>query len=282
MVLAHCSGSAAGEPGLAGRPPIYNLSSDPADRYIADGLTDEITDLLARNKRLRVASRSSASQFDRKPLDREDLGRKLKVANVLEGSVEQSRDRVKIIARLERVSDGFQIWSNTYERPASDLFAVQSELAANVAGKLGGAPVIPVISHVPNPVAHDLVMKGRFDLQRVTTEGVLQAEREFQRAIDLDPDYSPGYLWLPKAKLAQGQARGSNYRTELERNGAQELSRKALQLDPALPDAYAILANLAMQYDWDWTTAERELQLALAGPPSAKAEASYAFLLIFH
>ncbi len=124
-------------------------------------------------------------------------------------------------------------------------------------------------------------MKGRFDLQRVTTDGVRQAEAEFQNAIDLDPNYAQAYVGLARAKMAEARARGSIYRTEIERDSAAELSRRALQLDPNLPEAHAVLAELAMQYDWDWSRAERELQLAVAGAPSATAELTYTSLLIF-
>jgi serine/threonine-protein kinase len=119
-------------------------------------------------------------------------------------------------------------------------------------------------------------------MQAANTDAVKRAEAEFQHAIDLDPNYAQAYLELARAKWAEARARGSNYRTELERNSAAELCHKALQLDPNLPDAHALLGELAMEYDWDWSTAERELRSALAGPPNAKAELSYAFFLIFH
>ncbi len=161
------------------------------------------------------------------------------------------------------------------------LFHVSSRVGAITAAKSGSVISGRSRSHVANPIAHDLVMKGRFDLQPATTDGVRRAEADFQRAIDIDPDYAQAYLELATAKLAEAGARGSIYRTELERDSAEELARKALQLDPNLPGAHAVLANLAMEYDWDWSRAERELRLALAGPPSAKAELSYAAFLIF-
>ncbi len=271
-----------GNPASVAVLPFANRSADPANQYLADGLTAEITDLLARNERVHVAARSSVSQFKAKPADLGDLGRRLKVSSVLEGSVERSGDRVKIICRLERASDGASVWSNTYECAASRLFAVESELAAGVAAKLAGGAAIPVLRHIPNPAAHDFVMKGRLDLQQATTQAVAQAEADFQHAISLDPDYGVAYLWLARANLAQAPARGSVYRTELERDNAEELSRKALQIDPNLPEAHAVLADLAMEYDWDWSKAERELLEALTGPPSAQTELTYAFFLIVH
>jgi TolB-like protein len=261
--------------------PFTDLTGDPADQYFSEGLTDEITDSLARIKTLRVMARSSAFQFKGKTVDVREVGRLLGVTNVLEGSVERSGDRVKIIAHLERTSDGSLLWSNTYERKASDLFAVQSELAAGIAGGLRVAAKVPKATHVPNAEAHDFVMKARYDTQQMTTESLTRAETEFQHAIDLDGEYGTAYLGLANAKYDQLAATGISYQTEAERKSVEQLFHKALELDPGLTDAHAMLAALAMQYDWDWGRAERELQLAAAGPASATAETYYAFLLIF-
>jgi TolB-like protein/Flp pilus assembly protein TadD len=261
--------------------PFANLSADPANQYFADGLTDEITDSLARLKTVRVIARSSAFQFKGKTPDIREVGRSLNVTNVLEGSVERSGDRVKIIAHLERVSDGSLLWSNTYERKASDLFAVQAELAAGIASSLKVASGAPGAKHVPNGEAHDLVIKARYEMQQMTTESVTRAETEYQRAIDLDPEYAAAYLGLANTKYDQFVARGSAFQTEAERGSAEQLLHKALELDPDLPTAHAMLATFAMQYDWDWDRAEREFRLAVSGPSSATAESFYAFLLVF-
>ncbi|HEY3936499.1 MAG TPA: hypothetical protein VGL97_03675 [Bryobacteraceae bacterium] len=261
--------------------PFTNLTADPANQYFSDGLTDEITDSLARLKTLRVIARSSAFQFKGKPVDVREVGRLLHVANVLEGSVERSGDRIRVIAHLERVSDGSQVWSNTYERRTSDLFAVQSELAAGIAGSLKAGEGVPATKHIPKPQAHELAIKARYDVQQMTTESLMRAEREYQQAIGLDPEYAAAYLGLASAKYDQFAARGSAYQTEGERKSAEQLFRKALELDPDLPAAHAMLAALAMQYDWNWSGAEREFQLAVAGHPSATAESYYAFFLLF-
>lgn len=261
--------------------PFTNLTADPANQYFSDGLTDEITDSLTRFKTLRVIARSSAFQFKGKAVDIREVGRLLHVANVLEGSVERSGDRVRVIAHLERVSDGSQIWSNTYERRTSDLFAVQSELAAGIAASLKVRTGVPATKHIPKLGAHELVTKARYDIQQMTTDSVMRAENEYRQAIDLDPEYAAAYLGLASAKYDQFVARGSAYQTEEERKSAEQLFRKALELDPDLPAAHAMLAALTMQYDRNWGGAERELQLAVAGPPSTGAESFYAFFLAF-
>lgn len=261
--------------------PFTNLTSDPANQYFSDGLTDEITDSLTRFKTLRVIARSSAFQFKGKAVDIREVGRLLHVANVLEGSVERSGDRIRVVAHLERVSDGSQVWSNTYERRTSDLFGVQSELAAGIAANLKVGTGVPAAKHIAKPEAHELVIKARYEIQQMTTDSLARAESEYQQAIDLDPEYAAAYLGLANTKYDRFAARGSAYQTEAERKSAEQLFHKALDLDPDLPVAHAMLAALAMQYDWNWGGAEREFQLAVAGPPSAGADSFYAFFLAF-
>jgi TolB-like protein/Tfp pilus assembly protein PilF len=262
--------------------PFTNLSADPANQYFADGLTDEITDLLARNRTLRVSARASASQFGTKSGDLGNVGRKLNVANVLEGSVDRSGDRIRIIAHLERVSDGSHLWSNTYERQTADLFAVQSELAQAIAGNLKAAEGLPAApKHVPSAEAHDFYLKGRYELQQLTPASLNLAEADFQRAIDLDPAYAAAYAGLGTARYDRSPA-WTQVRMDADRTAAEEAYRKALELDPDQTGVHAPLASMKMQYDWDWAGAERELKQALAGAPDANANVYYAFFLLFH
>jgi len=262
--------------------PFTNLSADPANQYFADGLTDEITDLLARNRSLRVSARASASQFGTKSGDLGNVGRKLNVANVVEGSVDRSGDRIRIIAHLERVSDGSHIWSNTYERQTADLFAVQSELARAIAGNLKGAEGLPAAPrHIPSAAAHDFYLKGRYELQQMTPASLSRAEAAFQQAIDLDPAYAAAYAGLGTARYDRSPA-WTQLRMEPDRKAAEDSFRKALELDPDQTGVHAPLAAMKMQFDWDWAGAERELQQALAGPPDANANVYYAYFLIFH
>jgi eukaryotic-like serine/threonine-protein kinase len=260
--------------------PFANLSGAPANQYFSDGLTDEITDSLARVKALRVIARSSTSQFKGKTENVREIGRSLGVTNILEGSVERSGDRVKIIAQLERVSDGSLVWSNTYERKASDLFAVQSELAAGITGGLKLAAGVPSNAHIPNAEAHEFVMRGNYEVNQTTQEAVAQAELDFQHAIDQDPDYGAAYLGLAKAKYDQSIARGNTPQSEAELKSVEQLAQEALARDPDLPAAHGMLALLAIQYHQDWSRAERELS-AITGPPNGPSEMIYGFFLLF-
>ena len=261
--------------------PFLNMSPDPANQYFADGLTDEITDQLARNKSLRVVARSSASQFKSKAGDIGEVGRKLNVQNVVEGSVERSGDRIKIIAHLERASDGFYLWSNTYERQTSDLFAAQSELAAAIAENLKAASGLPgPVKYAPKAEAIDWTMKGRYESHQSTPQSLARAEADFRRATEIDPQYASAYAALAALKFSQAAAR-VGVRTETERQQCEQFARKALELNPELSGPRVTLAYLAMQYDWDWIGAEKQLRLAVSANPDASVDTAFASYLIF-
>jgi TolB-like protein/Tfp pilus assembly protein PilF len=261
--------------------PFLNVSPDPSNQYFADGLTDEITDQLARNKSLRVVARSSASQFKAKAGDIGEVGRKLNVQNIVEGSVERAGDRIRIIAHLERASDGFYLWSNTYERQTSDLFAAQSELAAAIAGNLKAASGLPgPVKHTPKAEAFDWTMKGRYESHQGTPQALARAEADFLRATEIDPQYAAAYAALAALKFSQAPVR-VGVRTGTERQQCEQFARKALQLDPELSGPRVTLAYLAMQYDWDWIEAEKELRLALSANPDASVDTAFAMYLIF-
>jgi TolB-like protein/tetratricopeptide (TPR) repeat protein len=261
--------------------PFVNLSADPAFGYFSDGLTAELTDSLARIKGLRVVASSSASTFKGKAVNVSDVGRALSVAEVLEGTVERSEGKVKVVAHLERTSDGSILWSNTYVRPASDLFAVQTELATGVAASLSVAAGLPdpKSRHVPNSRAHDLVMNATFEMNQNTPAALELAEVKLRNAIELDPAYAAAYYDLALVTNNTSNANGSTY--VVNRSRIEPLLRKALQLDPDLQAAHAMLGMLAMEFDWDWAGAEREMQLATSGAPDSNAEGQYALLLTF-
>ena len=262
--------------------PFANLTGDPANEYFSDGLTDELIDALARVKGLRVIARSSTFQFKGKAADVSEIGRKLDVVHILEGSVERSGDRIRIVAHLERAADNSHEWSNTYERQGGDLFAVQSELVTGIARNLKAAAGLPSgAGHVPNEEAHRLLMEARYETQQATKESIARAKADCEHAIALDPGYAAAYDGLGSAVFNEANARGTR-QTDSERKTAEQLFRKAIELDPELPGPHAKLALLAMTYAWDWNRAEQELTLALTKGSDLNAESYYAMLLIYH
>jgi len=261
--------------------PFTNLSADPANEYFADGLTDEITDELVRLNALRVLARTSARALKGKSADVREVGRQLNVAYVLEGSVERSGEQVRISAHLERASDGSHVWSQTYNRPAKDVFAVQSELAAAIARSLrvnsdgASAP-----QHAPDQEAHDLGLRGHFELENLSPDALSRAEQYFRRAVQIDPQYAGAWAEIGLAIYNRATASGRNP-TAAELAETKNLYRKALSLDPALTATRANLGMIELSAEWDWTAAERELQSASRNGPDAAAEAQYGLLLSF-
>ncbi len=264
--------------------PFKNLSADPANQYFSDGLTDEITDAVSQLKPLRVIARASAFALRGTAGDIGEVGRKLNVTNVLEGSVERYGDRVKIVARLERTSDGSQVWSNTYERRTSDLFSVQSELAAKIAENLKASVDVsaPAKHVVRDPEAVDAYMRAMFGTEQFSPKAFAKAEADLRQAIQRDPDYAAAYAALG-ATIING---ASN--TVRDRAGHLEMLkialpyyRKALELDPDLVAPRVNLATFDLQENWDWAGAEKEYQRALAKGPNATANQAYGLMLVY-
>jgi TolB-like protein/tetratricopeptide (TPR) repeat protein len=261
--------------------PFTNLSADPANEYLATAFTSETTEELERLNSMRVIARSSARIFRSGGADVREVGRRLNVSYVLEGSVERSGDEIRISARLERVSDGLRVWYQTYDRPAKDLSTVQLELAGAVAHSLrvnsgrGSAP-----RHLPNGEAHELFMRGSVETDQRTPESIARGEQDLRRAVQIDPEYALAWNGLGVAKYNLSIALGRN-RTPEELAEATALYHKALDLDPGLSTTRANLATIALTYDWDWSTAERELQLAARGGRDAGAEIQYGLLLSY-
>ena len=261
--------------------PFTNPGADPANEYFAEGLTDEITEELARLNSLRVVARASARVFKGKNADVREVGRQLNVSYVLEGSAERSGDQVRISAHLERASDGSHVWSQAYNRPAKDLLTVQSGLAAAIARSLQVNSGHAVASrHVPNLEAHDLYERGSFEIDNATPESISRAEQDLRRAVQIDPQYAMAWNGLGAAKYNLAAAYGRNH-TRAEITEAKEFYHKALGIDPALSEARANLGFIALTYDWDWAAAERELQLASRERPNPAAEMQYGLLLAF-
>jgi serine/threonine protein kinase len=264
--------------------PFKNLSADPANQYFSDGLTDEITDAISHLKPLRVIARASAYAFRDSTGDIREVGRKLNVTNVLEGSVQRDGNRVKIVARLERTSDGSQIWSNTYERQISDLFSVQSELAGSIAGNLKTSVDAPgPAKHVVrDPEAVDAYMRAMFETEQFSPQAFSNAEADLRRAIERDPQYAAAYVALG-ATLINGASNTVRDRAGhlkvLER--ALPYYRKALELDPDLVAPRVNLATFDLQENWNWASSEKEYQRALANGQNATANQAYGLMLVY-
>lgn len=261
--------------------PFVNASGNSRDQYIADGLTEDVTDELARNPSLRVIARASASHFAGKNPNVTAVSRALNVGTVLTGQVDHEANVVNVNAQLRRAPDGALLWSRTYHRNAADLAALYSELATAVSTSLQPGQSRTEARHVTNDEAYDLTLRAAYEIQQMTPASLGRAEQELRRAIAIDPQYARSYDLLGRVAWNISAARGNSLRTTEERKMAIESWQKALAVEPENRSARAMLAAFAMQYDWDWARAERELRHILASGPDAAAERMYAFWLLY-
>ena len=264
--------------------PFANLSPDPENEYISDGLADELISALMKLETLRVVARTSSFQFKGKALDIRDIGEKLSVRHVLEGTVRRSGNRLRITAQLINVADGCQMWSERFDREMEDIFAVQDEIAGaiveNLKIKLVGEGEPIVRHHTRNLEAYNLYLKGRFYWAKRHRAGIQKAVELFQAALKEDPNYALAYSGLADY-FGTVAFYGAVPPADIEPK-AQAMARKALELDPTLPEAHMSWANYKMMFTWDWAEAEEAFKRALELDPNlTMAHAYYGFLLTF-
>ncbi|HXA53201.1 MAG TPA: tetratricopeptide repeat protein, partial [Candidatus Acidoferrum sp.] len=257
--------------------PFLNLSTDPANEYFADGLTEELTDALCNAGGLRVAARTSAFFFKGRPADIREVGTKLRVAFVLEGSVRKQGEQLKVTAQLIRTEDGYHVWSGSFERQLSDIFKVQQELASSLVNtlqvKMTGTQTRRLRkTHTASQQAFDLYLQGKHALNSFAPDSMPRAEALFQQAIAVDPAYPLPYIGLAQV-YGVADIMGARPGKELAAKSNTAIQR-ALELDAELPDAHVMLGTIAARHQYDWPAAERHLRHALEINPSA-ASAHY-------
>ena len=285
-------GTRFGESGAAAGPriatlavlPFINESHNPADQYFSDGLSEELIGRLARSENLRVVSRTSAFAVEDEGLDAREIGRILGADALVEGSVRRDGERLRISVHLVDASNGYQLWSESYDRRIGDVFAVQEDIALSVANTLTGRLLAPAEARalmVPatDPVAYDLYLKGRYYWHKRTESGLRAALDFFEEAVQRAPDYAPALVGLADAYAVLGF-----YDFVAPANAwprAQDLARQTLEIDPENASAQATLGYAALYYDWDLEAAEAHFRQAIALQPGySKAHQWYANLLV--
>ncbi len=254
--------------------PFQNLSPSANQQYLADGVTEELTNELAQRKELRVVARTSAFQFKGQGIDIRTVGQKLNVGAALEGSVAVEADRVRITAQLNRTSDGYHLWSQSYEVARSDLMLAESEVAAGVIPNLGLPGAKPrQIGSTHNPEAHEIYLQARYQLSLGTPQSYRTSLALFRAAAARDPTYVSAYIGIAQAEIDVIHLTAEAPKEGLER--AREALKKAIALDPASADAHGAMGYLVYNYDWDWPRAEREYRLALAEGAQAPIHSFY-------
>jgi len=250
--------------------PFVNMSADKDNEYFSDGITEEILNALARTPGLRVAARTSAFSFKGKNETVQRIGDALKVGVVLEGSVRRAGDQLRITAQLINVADGFHLWSDTFDRKAEDVFAIQTEVAQRVQEVLkvkllaGGSPNA-TLAGTDNLEAYDLYLRGRHYWNQRTGADLERAVGLFQQATERDPKFAAAYAGLASSYVLMTDYAAVPVREAIPK--ARAAARRALELDGRLAEAHAVLGYSA-QYDWDWVGAEQEYQEALRLNPN--------------
>ena len=263
--------------------PFVNASPDPANEYLSDGITDELINALARVSGLRVASRTSVFALKGKAQDVRAIGALLGVSVVLEGTVRKSDNQLRITAQLSSASDGRLLWSQRYDRKLDDVFVIQDEIAETIVSTLRGTYFADLVEprrkrSTDNVAAYGLYLRGRFEWNKRTREGIAEGIRYFERAIAEDPGYALAYTGLADSYALHLDYRSVPVAEGFER--AKHYAKKALELDETVAEAHASLAWTLFIYDWDWKGAEREFRRAIElDPHYASAHQWYAFLL---
>jgi TolB-like protein/Flp pilus assembly protein TadD len=257
--------------------PFENYSKDPQNEYLADGFTEELTNQLAQWRELRVVARTSAFMFKGKAVDVRRIGHQLNVDAVLEGSCVKQADRIKITAQLSRASDGYHLWSRSFEARSDDMLSVQDEMARAIAVAVHGvgrdSPAAAASLSTTNAAAHDLYLRANYQLSQHTPKSVDNALDLLHAAVKLDPGYVSAYILIERCEIAL-----IHYTAEPPKQGldkAKEALETALRLDPHSADAHGEMADLVAVYGWDWPRAEREFRLALEQGGQATTHSFY-------
>ena len=244
--------------------PFANMSGDKDQEYFSDGLAEEILNLLAKIPGLKVIARTSSFAFRGKDQDVREIARALSVKTILEGSVRKSGSRIRVTAQLIDAGDGSHLWSERYDRQLTDVFDVQDEIAAAIAGSLRLKLRPETRKHTPAAPAYEEFLKARHYLRGWSPESASKAQECLRRALTLDPGFALAHTELCRVFLMM--ATENSMRTEQAASLMRQSAQAALEIDPTLPDAHWALAMEAV-LDYDWARAGEEFRLTLSHEP---------------
>jgi serine/threonine-protein kinase len=263
--------------------PFTNLSADPEQEYFCDGMAEEIINALTRIENLRVIARTSAFSFKNKALDVREIGKKLDVETLLEGSVRKSGNRLRIMAQLVTAKDGSHLWSQRFDKNMDDVFEVQDEISLAIVEKLKVKLIGDERDNIAKNRVHDidaynLYLQGRFHWNKRTTEHLKKAVDCFERAINIDSAFALAYTGLADCYSMLQQSADLSPTEAFPK--AKEYAKKALEIDDLLAEAHTSLAHVIESFDWDWAGAEKDYKRALElNPGYATGHQWYAMFL---
>ena len=251
--------------------PFENMSADPENQWISDGITEELITAMTRIAGLRVASRTSSFAFKGKAADIRTVGEQLHVGTVVEGSVRRVGNLLRIAAELTNVADGYCLWSATFERELGDVFVLQEEISRAIVEELrptlaGRVPSAPLVKRpTDNVEAYHVYWRGRYFWNQRTPQGMQRALDCYGEALARDPSYALAYAGMADAYVGLSQFQYLPPREVFPK--AEAAARRALELDPTLAEAHTSLAHIEDVYHWNWREAEREYRRALELDP---------------
>ncbi|HEY1264698.1 MAG TPA: tetratricopeptide repeat protein [Terriglobales bacterium] len=263
--------------------PFENLSGDPAQEYLSDGLTEEMITQLAglEPRRLAVIARATAMHYKGGRQRVSTIAQELALDYVLEGSVRRSGNRVRITAQLISAKDETHIWAQNFDRDVGDVLALQTEAAAQIAGEIHLALASKPRRRQIDPEAYEQFLRGRYHLNRMTPQEVGAAIPWFQKAVQQDPNFPLAYASLAHACTLLAIAPFDALPPRQAMPRAASAVEKALTLDPSLPEAHAAQGVIRHHYDWNWKGAEQSYQKAIQlNPAYSGAHLRYAWLLL--
>jgi len=265
--------------------PFADLSPQKDQEYFCDGMAEELINSLTKIKDLRVVARTSAFSFKGKEIDVREIGKKLSVNTILEGSVRKAGNRLRITAQLINVADGYHLWSERYDRDIEDVFAIQDEISLAIVDKLKlkllkEEKANLLKRYTDNLEAYQLYLKGRYFWNKRFEIGLKKGLEYFQQAIERDPGYTLAFSGLTDCYNLLSWY--GNFPQKESYQKAKEAALKALEIDDMLSEAHTSMAFSKMLSDWDWASAEKEFKRAIElNPKYSTAHHWYAFYLFF-
>ncbi len=248
--------------------PFANLSAEKENDYFSEGLAEEMINSLAKIPGLQVTARTSSFAFRGKDVDIREIGARLNVEYVLEGSVRKAGHHIRVTAQLINVSNGYHLWSERYDREMTDVFTIQDGISQAIVATLRlhlEKDAAPARRHTASPEVYTLYLRGRHYQEKRTPDGYARAKQFFEQALAEDAKYAPALLGLAEFYWQNALYGFQNPREALAKG--KEATIHALEIDDALPEAHAMLGALLAMTEFDWLGAEREFRRALELDP---------------
>jgi TolB-like protein len=254
--------------------PFTNMSADKENEYFCDGLSEELINALSNIRDLRVEARTSAFAFKGREIDIRELGKKLNVGAVLEGSVRKSGQRLRITAQLVNIGDGYHIWSGQFDREMKDIFDIQEEISLTIVDhlklKLLKSEKEKILKrHTEDHEAYECYLKGRYFWYRRYQKDMQRGLQYFQQAVEKDPGYALPYVGIADTFGILGVYSFMSPHEAFSQ--AKAAAKKACEIDPELAEVYTSLGWIATWYDWDWPAAESHFKKAIQKKPDYAA-----------